>query len=79
MVMGIYLEFNWFSDLCFTRDLIIHYWLLTTKGWIYLLHQISFHCLVGPVGSVSASRTVGREFASRPGHTKNHHKNGTYA
>ena len=29
------------------------------------------------VGSVSASRTVGREFASRPGHTKDHHKNGT--
>ena len=23
------------------------------------------------------SRTVGREFASRPGHTKDHHKNGT--
>ena len=32
---------------------------------------------VGSVGSVSASRTVGREFASRPGHTKDHHKNGT--
>ena len=28
-------------------------------------------CRVGSVGSVSASRTVGR------GHTKNHHKNGT--
>ena len=26
---------------------------------------------------VSASRTVGREFASRPGHTKDHHRNGT--
>ena len=35
-------------------------------------------CRVGSVGSVSASRTVGREFASRPGHTKDHHKNGTY-
>ena len=34
-------------------------------------------CRVGLVGSVSASRTVGREFASRPGHTKDHHKNGT--
>ena len=32
---------------------------------------------IGSVGSVSASRTVGREFASRPGHTKDHHKNGT--
>ena len=27
-------------------------------------------CRVGSVASVSASRTVGREFASRPGHTK---------
>ena len=34
-------------------------------------------CRVGSVGSVSASRTVGREFASRPGHTKDHHINGT--
>ena len=34
-------------------------------------------CRVGSVVSVSASRTVGREFASPPGHTKDHHKNGT--
>ena len=34
-------------------------------------------CRGGSVGSVSASHTVGREFASRPGHTKDHHKNGT--
>ena len=36
-------------------------------------------CRVGSYGSVSASRscTVCREFASRPGHTKDHHKNGT--
>ena len=34
-------------------------------------------CRVGSVGSVSASRTVGREFASQPGHTKDHHKYGT--
>ena len=27
--------------------------------------------------SVSASQTVGRGFVSRPGHTKDHHKNGT--
>ena len=27
--------------------------------------------------TVSASCTVGHEFASRPGHTKDHHKNGT--
>ena len=43
--------------------------------------HFSFHiflpCRVGSVGSVSASRTVGGEFASRPGHTKDHHKNGT--
>ena len=31
-------------------------------------------CWVGSVGSLSASRTEGREFASRPGHTKDHHK-----
>ena len=39
--------------------------------------QTVIPCRVGSVGSVSASRTVGREFASRPGHTKDHHKNGT--
>ena len=32
-------------------------------------------CRVGLVVSVTASHTVGREFASRPGHTKDHHKN----
>ena len=32
---------------------------------------------VGLVVSVSASHTVGREFASWPCHTKDHHKNGT--
>ena len=35
-------------------------------------------CRVGLVVSVYASHTVGREFACRPGHTKDHHKNGTY-
>ena len=34
-------------------------------------------CRVGSVGSVCASRMVGSEFASWPGHTKDHHKNGT--
>ena len=34
-------------------------------------------CLVGLVVSVSASHTVGHEFASRLDHTKDHHKNGT--
>ena len=32
---------------------------------------------VGFVVSVSASNAVGRRFAPRPGHTKDHHKNGT--
>ena len=32
---------------------------------------------VGLVVSVSASHTAGRGFASRPDHTKDHHKNGT--
>ena len=34
-------------------------------------------CRVGLVVRVSASHTVDREFASQPGHTKDHHKNGT--
>ena len=36
-------------------------------------------CQVGLVVSVSASRMVGREFASQPGHIiiKDYHKNGT--
>ena len=33
-------------------------------------------CRIGSVVNVSAPRTVVREFASRPGHTKDHHKNG---
>ena len=32
------------------------------------------HCRVGLVVSVSASDMVGREFASRPGYTKDHKK-----
>ena len=35
-------------------------------------------CRVGSVGSVSVSRTVDHEFASRPGHIKDHYKNGTH-
>ena len=34
-------------------------------------------CRVGLVISVSASHTAGHEFTSRPGHTKDHHKNST--
>ena len=41
---------------------------------IFVLFLYYFH---GLVVSVFASHTVGHEFASRPGHTKDHHKNGT--
>ena len=34
-------------------------------------------CRDGSVVSVSASYTVGRGLASRLGHTRDHHKNGT--
>ena len=41
-------------------------------------HSVNYTpCLVGLVASVSASLTVGRGLASRLGHTKDHHKNGT--
>ena len=57
---------------------------ITSTMAVEYLHETSGHiiaasipCRVGAVGSVFASRTVGREFASRPGHTKDHHKNGT--
>ena len=40
-------------------------------------HSTGRGCDLFSVGSVSASHTVGREFTSRPGHTKDHHKNGT--
>ena len=49
---------------------------ITPHGATIIGHTLS-PCRFGSVGSVSASRTVGREFASRPGHTKDHHKNGT--
>ena len=48
-----------------------------THTVIMIVFTIFRPCRVGSVDSVSASRTVGREFASRPGHTKDHHKNGT--
>ena len=50
----------------------------------FITQGLTFKCLicygpwwVGLVVSVPASHTVGREFASWPGHTKNHHENGT--
>ena len=45
------------------------------KTYINLYHW--FRVGFGLVGSMSTSHTVGREFASRQGHTKDHHKNGT--
>ena len=53
--------------------------LVAAKLWNILEARMLYDkpCRVGSVGSVPASRTVGREFASRPGHTKDHHKNGT--
>ena len=45
--------------------------------WVFTSYLRERPCRVGLVVSVSASYTVGREFASRPGHTKDHHKNGT--
>ena len=47
----------------------------TSGRWTFQQQYSNYpFCRVGSVGSVSASRTVGREFASRPGHTKDHHK-----
>ena len=45
---------------------------------IILCSSVSFlPCQVGLVVSMSASHTVGRDFASLPCHTIDHHKNGT--
>ena len=41
------------------------------------IYSCNIPCRVGLEVSVSSSHTVGRGFASRPGHTKDHHKNGT--
>ena len=43
------------------------------KNKMMVSTMVLLPCRVGSVGSV----LVGREFASRPGHTKDHHKNGT--
>ena len=50
---------------------------LTSDIPVNVSHFVCVPCRVGSVSSVSASRTVGHEFASRPGHTKDQHKNGT--
>ena len=66
-------DFEWVhSSIClriFTRQFfVIH---LSLKFEI-----TTVPCRVGLVVGVSASRIVGREFVSRPGHTKDHNKNG---
>ena len=62
-----------------SRDFAYGYFLASVKCnfYIKMTSICSRPCRVGSVGSVSASRTVGREFASWPGHTKDNHKNGT--
>ena len=40
-------------------------------------NTIYIPCRVGLVVSMSTSHTISHKFASRPGHTKDHHKNGT--
>ena len=47
---------------------------ITLSNYIYII--ILLHCRFAECIYIY-SRTVGREFASRPGHTKDHHKNGT--
>ena len=41
------------------------------------IHYLKPPCRVGLVVRMSTSHTVGCGFASQPGHTKDHHKNGT--
>ena len=45
---------------------------LVANLWTIFVHTVFVF-----VVSVSASHTLGRGFASRQGHTKDHHKNGT--
>ena len=54
--------------------------LIITNNTFKNKHTCKHTCVqrrVGLVVSVSACHAVGREFASRPGHTIDHHKNGT--
>ena len=54
----------------FTREMVV---LCNSVSTCMKVH----YNIVGLVVSVSAPHTVGREFASWPGHTNDHHKNGT--
>ena len=51
--------------------------ILNVVIWQYYFKVTFQPCWVGLVVSVSVSHPVGREFTSWPGHTKDHHKNGT--
>ena len=48
------------------------------NGYIRLVHiPFSTHHMIELVVNLSASHMVGRGFAFRPGHTKDHHEYGT--
>ena len=49
--------------------------LFTRFGWYYIYYASP--CPVGLAVRMSASYMVGHGLVSRPGHTKDHHKNGT--
>ena len=50
-------------------------WLLCDQTKPQKVFKTTGPCRVGLVVSVSASHSVGRGFASRPGHTNDHHNN----
>ena len=61
-----------------STQLVVKYEVGLFLGWVKLetskwVQVVAFTLAF----SVSASHKVGHEFASRPGHTKDHHKNGT--
>ena len=41
------------------------------------LQKLNSYLVMNSLGDSLSTQQVGREFASRPGHTKDHHKNGT--
>ena len=50
---------------------------LSYQCWLSMCVNTHAPPQVGLVFSVTASHAVGRGFMPRPGHTKDHHKNGT--
>ena len=51
--------------------------MLCIFSYIALSGRSDKQTVSGWLVSLSASHRVSREFASQPGHTKDHHKNGT--